>query len=61
MGGSSPNSDFFFFLNVVFWCLLWFNFVIHVSKTNIKKMDRGVSGWNLANPSFSRIFGFFLT
>ena len=26
----------------------------------IKKIDRGVGGWGLANQSFSRIFNFFL-
>ena len=26
-----------------------------------KKLDSVVGGWGLSNPSFSRIFGFFLT
>ena len=33
----------------------------HVSKCFQKKMHRGVNGWGLTNPSFSRIFGFFST
>ena len=38
----------------VFLCVF---FVVQVSGK--KKLDRGVCGWGLANPSFSRIFGFF--
>ena len=61
MGGSSPKSDSFFFLgNVVFLCFFCVVFVVlHFSKRNIKKLDMGVGGWGLANPSFSRIIGFF--
>ena len=32
----------------------------NVSK-KIKKIDNGVGGWHLTNPSFSRIFGIILT
>ena len=32
----------------------------NVSK-NSKKLDNGVGGWGLTNPSFSQILGFFLT
>ena len=43
-------------------CVLCFLFCVHmllkVSKKK-KKLDRGVGGWGLINPSFSRIFGFF--
>ena len=44
VGGSSPNSEFFSFSEMLcfcvsFVCLLWFIFVIHVSKTN-KTLDR---------------------
>ena len=62
MGGSSPNSDSFLFGNFVcfFFNFFYFIVVVHVSK-KIKKMDRAVGGWGLANPSFSRIFYFFLT
>ena len=45
MGGSSPNSDFFFYLEMLFlffFCVVFV--VLHVSKKN-KKMDMGVGGW----------------
>ena len=53
VGGSSPNSDLSFFgkFCVVLCCFLLYIF--------LKKIDRGVGGWGLANPSFSRIFLFF--
>ena len=53
-----PNSDSFFFLgnNVVL-----FVFCVMFLYMFQKKMDRGVGGYCLANSSFSRIFGFFLT
>ena len=55
MGGSSPNSGFFF-LNIVFFMFFeLFFFVVHVSK----KMDTRVGGCRQDNPSFSLIFGFF--
>ena len=52
VGVSSPNSDCFFcdFLCVLLFLLYMF-----------KKMDRGVGGRGLADPSFSRIFGFVLS
>ena len=47
-----------------FWkfCVLcgFFVVVVHVFQKKLK-LDRGVRGWGLANPSFSQIFGFFLT
>ena len=46
-----------------FWKLcvfVVFFVVVHVHKKN-NKLVRGVSGWCLANPSFSLIFGIFLT
>ena len=61
MGGSSPNSDFNFWGNIVFFRFLCVVFMFqNVSKKN-KKMENGAGGWCLTNPSFSRIFGFFLT
>ena len=54
VGGSNPNSDYFFFLKFcVFGAVLMFP---NVSKKD-KKLERGC----LTNPGFSRIFGFFLT
>ena len=65
MGGSRPNSDFYFFQgNFVFFPdFLGFCFLccFHVSQCFKKKSDRVVGGWGLTNPSFSRIFGFVLT
>ena len=59
VGGSSPNSKLVgFFGNFVFFVL--FFFVVHVSKKKLK-LNMGVAGWGLANPSFSRIFRLFLT
>ena len=54
-----PQHGLSFFLErlcffVVFVVLL---VAVHVSK----KMDRGVGGWSLANPSFSRFLLFFST
>ena len=55
VGGSSPNSDFLFFLEILCFFRVFF-FVVHVSKKN-KKLDRQVGGIGiLDNPSFSRIF-----
>ena len=59
VGGSSPNSDCDFFLN----CVLFRVFCIvlmfpNVSQKN-EKLDNGLGGWALTNPSFSRIFEFF--
>ena len=57
MGGSSPNSDSFFFVgNCVF-----FVFVCVFKKITNWVGGGGVCEWVLANPSFSRIFLFFLT
>ena len=44
---------------VVFLCFFGFFFVVHVSKKNEKKMDRGVCGLGLANPTFTLIFLIF--
>ena len=56
MGGSSPNSDFKFFLEILsFLCV----FVLFSNVSKKKKMDSGVGGCCLINPSFSRFFGFF--
>ena len=41
--------------------ILCFLCCFHVSKFKDKKIGRGVGGCCLANPSFSRIFVFFLT
>ena len=61
VGGSSPNSDFSFFWKLCVFCVFYIVvFVVHVSKKN-KKLDRGVGVCGMANPSFSRIFGFCLT
>ena len=57
MGGSSPNSDYFiFFGNCVFFVFFCVYFVLFSCFQKKKKLDRGVGGWGLANPSFSRIF-----
>ena len=54
MGESSPNSNLVgFFGNFVFFVL--FFVVVHVSKKQFK-LNMGVGGCCLANPSFSRIF-----
>ena len=47
-----------FFGDVVFF--VFFFIVLCVVLMLQKKMERGVDGWGLANPSFSRIFLFFL-
>ena len=52
MGGSSPNSDLYFFFENL--CCF------HVSKCLKKKIDKGVGGCGMTNPSFSRINGFFI-
>ena len=61
-GWVKPQLKFTFFLEIlrffVFFVLLFV--IVHVSKKN-EKMDKGVGGWGLDNPSFSRIFRFFLT
>ena len=54
VGLSSPNSDFFFEN-----CVFFYVFVLFSCFQN--KLDSGVGGYGLTNPSFSRIFGFFLT
>ena len=46
VGGSSPNWIFFFFV------------LLYMFPKKIK-LDRMVGGCDLANPCFSRIFGFF--
>ena len=57
MGESSPNSNFYFFENFVFFfCFLCVVFMFRDVK---KKMDSGVGVCGLINPSFSRIFLFF--
>ena len=43
--------------NIVFFCVVFV--VVHVSRK--KKLDRRVGVWGMDNPSFSRIFGIFLT
>ena len=55
--GQAPTLTLFFLRNVVVF-LCGFFVVVHISKKN-----RIGVGWVffLANPSFSRIFGFFLT
>ena len=58
MGGSSSSSDFLFLEILSFFVFFVLLFVVvHVSPQ--KKLDRGVGRCELANPSFSRIFGFF--
>ena len=52
VGGSSPNSDFFFGGGGLYF-LCCFS-LLHMFQR--KKMDRGVSGWDLAKPSFFWIF-----
>ena len=42
----------------VFFCVVFM--FQNVSKKK-EKIKNGVDGWGLTNPSFSRIFGFFLT
>ena len=61
VGGSSPNSDFnfggklcVFVFFVLFSCL-------QLLKKIVKNWIGGWAVWGLANPSFSRIFGHFLT
>ena len=59
-GWVKPPLGFFpFFLKFCgfFVFFVGFIFVVHVSK----KKKKWIGGWVLANPSFSRIFGFFLT
>ena len=60
MGGSSPNSDFFFLILRFFRVSCVVICVVLASPKN-KKNWVGVGGCGLANPSFPRIFGFFLT
>ena len=62
MGGSSPNSDFNFFGEI----LCFFVFLFHVrvlyscfKMFQKKKMGNGMGGWGPTNPSFSRIFELF--
>ena len=43
--------------NIVFFCVAFV--VVHVSRK--KKLDSRVGVWGKDNPSFSRIFGIFLT
>ena len=52
--GSRSNLDYFFFI-FFFVCV-----VFMFPKKNLK-LVRGVGGFGLTNPSFSRIFYFFLT
>ena len=59
MGGSNPNSDFDFFLEIACFSCFCFN-VSKCLKKN-KKLDNGVGKWGLTNPCFSRISGFFST
>ena len=51
--GQAPTwiCIFFFFFFVLFLSFYMFP----------KKMDKGMGGWYLTNPSFSRIFGIFST
>ena len=56
--GHVPTRIIFFFGNCVFFCFFVFFFVCTWLK---KKWIGGMGEWDLANPSFSRIFWFFLT
>ena len=59
-GWVKPRLGIFSFLEILcFLCVLWVFFWCTCFQK--KKMDKGVCGWCLANPSFSRIFLFFLT
>ena len=51
---TSPNSDFYFFLEILFFYTFLCFFMFPK-----KKLDRAVGGWELTDLSFSRIFGFF--
>ena len=57
--GQAPT--FFFFEMLCFFVsfVLFLSFYMFPKKN--KKMDMGVGGCDLANPSFSRIFGMFST
>ena len=59
MDVSSPNSNFISFS--IFFCVFCVVFMFPIVSKKIKKMDRRVGGYFLTNPSFSRIFEFFLT
>ena len=61
MSGSSPNSDFNFLEEML--CFFVF-FVLFSCFQLFKKKNNWIGGtdwiWGMTNPSFSRIFGFFL-
>ena len=40
----------------MFFCVFCVVFMLPIVSKKIKKLDGGVGGWGLANPSFSRIF-----
>ena len=58
VGGSSPNSDYYFFLEILCFFVLFLCFEMFLNKM---KNWIGVRGWGLTNPSFFRIFLIFLT
>ena len=54
-GWVKPQLGFaFFFENLYFLC--FFSSCFHVFQKKNKKMDKGMGGCGLTNPSFSRIF-----
>ena len=55
MSGSSPNSDLSYFFEILCFFVCFFGVQVSLKI----KMGKGVGGWCLANPSFSRIFRFF--
>ena len=60
MGGSTPNSDCFF-LEILCFFVFFVMFSCFKMLKKKKKLDNGVGGWGLINPSFSWMFLFFLT
>ena len=54
--GQAPTRISFFFGYIVLFVLFF-----RCTCFKKKKLDRRVGWWGLDNPSFSRIFGFFLT
>ena len=58
--GQAPTRILIFWGNFVFFRIFCVVFMFQNVSKKTKKLDNGMGGWCLNNPSFSRIFGFFL-